>query len=105
MVGLHFVAMYVFIHAMVNAFDNVLNNFNQFYMAVLMTSSMVLIELPLMASMYKSKKLNIVIIAAGFLMLVGSWVGIRQQAAVDDRQFLRSMIPHHAGAIFARVLS
>ena len=99
MVGLHFVAMYVFMYAMVNAFDNVFNNFNQLYMAVLMTSSMVLIELPLMASMYKSKKLNMVIIAAGFLMLVGSWFAIRQQAAVDDRQFLRSMIPHHAGAI------
>jgi uncharacterized protein (DUF305 family) len=24
---------------------------------------------------------------------------IRQQTAVSDRQFLRSMIPHHAGAI------
>jgi len=27
------------------------------------------------------------------------WIGIRQQAAVTDQQFLRSMIPHHAGAI------
>lgn len=24
---------------------------------------------------------------------------IRQQAAITDRQFLRSMIPHHAGAV------
>jgi uncharacterized protein (DUF305 family) len=24
---------------------------------------------------------------------------IRQQAAVGDQQFLRSMIPHHAGAV------
>ena len=44
-------------------------------------------------------KLNIVIIAAGVLVLVGSWFAIRQQAAINDRQFLRSMIPHHAGAI------
>jgi uncharacterized protein (DUF305 family) len=27
------------------------------------------------------------------------WVLLRQQAAVSDTQFLRSMIPHHAGAI------
>ena len=27
------------------------------------------------------------------------WAGIREQGAVSDRQFLRSMIPHHAGAI------
>jgi uncharacterized protein (DUF305 family) len=85
-------------YAMVNAFGNVYNNFNQVYMAALMTSSTVLIELPMMA-MYKSKKLNIAIIAAGVLILVGSWFAIRQQTAIGDKQFLRSMIPHHAGAI------
>jgi uncharacterized protein (DUF305 family) len=84
---------------MVNVFDNVFNSLNQVYMAALMTASMVLIELPLMSSMYKSKKLNTVIIAAGAIVLIGSWFGIRQQAAIGDRQFLRSMIPHHAGAI------
>src|SRR5687767_14272649 len=99
MVGLHFIAMYVFMYAMVESFANVFNNFNQLYMAVLMTSSMVLIELPLMASMYKSKKLNLVIIAAGIVLLIGSWFAIRQQTAISDRQILRSMIPHHAGAI------
>jgi hypothetical protein len=99
MIGLHFVAMYILMYAMVNAFANVFNSVNQVYMAALMTSSMVLIELPLMRSMYQSKKLNMVIILAGILVLVGSWFAIRQQSAVDDRQFLRSMIPHHAGAI------
>jgi uncharacterized protein (DUF305 family) len=99
MIVLHFIAMYIFMYAMVNVFDNVFNSLNQVYMAALMTASMVLIELPLMSSMYKSKKLNTVIIAAGAIVLIGSWFGIRQQAAIGDRQFLRSMIPHHAGAI------
>jgi len=99
MIGLHFIAMYIFMYAMVNAFGNVYNSLNQVYMAALMTASMVLIELPLMMSMYKSKKLNIAIIAVGIVVLLGSWFGIRQQAAITDRQFLRSMIPHHAGAI------
>lgn len=99
MIVLHFVAMYIFMYAMVNAFANVYNSFNQVYMAALMTSSMVLIELPMMMSMYKSKKLNIAIIAVGIVVLLGSWFGIRQQTAIGDRQFVRSMIPHHAGAI------
>ncbi len=99
MIALHFIAMYALMYAMVNAFDNVFNNFNQVYMAALMTSPMVVIELPLMWSMYKSKKLNLAILAAGVLLLVGSWFAIRQQTAISDRQFLRSMIPHHAGAI------
>jgi uncharacterized protein (DUF305 family) len=28
-----------------------------------------------------------------------SWVAIRQQSAIADEQFLKSMIPHHSGAI------
>ena len=71
MIGLHFIAMYVFMYAMVNSFANVFNNFNQVYMAALMTSSMVLIELPLMWSMYKSKKLNI----ASLRLVCSCWWG------------------------------
>lgn len=99
MIALHFVAMYIFMYAMVNAFSNVFNSFNQVYMAALMTASMVLIELPLMISMYKSKKLNAIIMGVGLVVLVGSFLMIRKQTAIADRQFLRSMIPHHAGAI------
>jgi hypothetical protein len=39
MVGLHFVAMYVLMYAMVDAFDNVFNSMNQLYMAALRTWS------------------------------------------------------------------
>jgi hypothetical protein len=92
MIVLHFIAMYIFMYAMVNVFDNVFNSLNQVYMAALMTASMVLIELPLMSSMYQSKKLNMIILAAVAIMLIGAWFGIRQQAAIGDRQFLRSMI-------------
>lgn len=99
MIALHFIAMYMFMYAMVNTFNNVFNSFNQVYMAALMTASMVLIEIPLMMSMYKSKKLNVIILAVGVVVLVGSFLAIRKQVAISDRQFLRSMIPHHAGAI------
>ena len=44
-------------------------------------------------------RVNFMIIGASILMLVASFVLIRQQTAVADAQFLRSMIPHHAGAI------
>ena len=99
MIGLHFIAMYAFMYAMVNDFSNVFNSFNQVYMAALMSASMVLIEIPLMWGMYKSKKLNSIILAVGLVVLAGSFMAIRRQVAISDRQFLRSMIPHHAGAI------
>ena len=38
MIALHFIAMYMFMYAMVNTFNNVFNSFNQVYMAALMTA-------------------------------------------------------------------
>jgi uncharacterized protein (DUF305 family) len=99
MVALSFVSMYVLMYAMVNAFENVYMNVNQVYMAGLMAAPMAAIELALMGSMYRDKTRNAVIMAASLAALVTFWVLIRQQTVVTDKQFLRSMIPHHAGAI------
>jgi len=96
---LSFICMYILMYAMVDTFANVFLNINQFYMAGLMTMPMVLIEIGLMSSMYMDKRLNIIIIAASSLIMIGFFVFIRQQSAVSDRQFLKSMIPHHASAI------
>jgi uncharacterized protein (DUF305 family) len=84
---------------MVNTIGNVYNNFNQFYMAGLMTAPMVVIELAVMSAMYKDKRRNTLIIAASIILGIIFFIFIRQQTAISDKQFLRSMIPHHAGAI------
>jgi uncharacterized protein (DUF305 family) len=99
MLLLSFVAMYVLMYAMVDRFANVYNNINQAYMAGLMTAPMLVIELLVMRAMYPDKKLNALLLGAGVALGVVCWVLIRQQAAVGDQQFLRSMIPHHAGAV------
>jgi hypothetical protein len=92
-------AMYVLMYAMVDRLANVYPNFNQFYMAGLMAAPMVLIELALMGAMYPKKTLNISIAVISVAAMIAFFVFIRQQAAISDRQFLSSMIPHHAGAI------
>jgi uncharacterized protein (DUF305 family) len=99
MAVLSFFAMYILMYAMVNSFNNVFPNINQFYMAGLMTAAMIIIELAVMGSMYMNKKLNSVIVVVSAVALTGFFLLIKQQSAVSDRQFLRSMIPHHAGAI------
>jgi uncharacterized protein (DUF305 family) len=96
---LSFISMYMLMYAMVNAFENVIPNINQFYMAGLMTTPMIIIELVLMGSMYMKKKLNYIIIAISSILLIAFFLLIRQQTAVSDKQFLKSMIPHHASAI------
>ena len=99
MTVLSFISMFVFMYAMVDKFENVFSSYNQMYMAGLMTAPMVIIEMILMGAMYENKNANLVIIAASILALGAFCVLIRQQTAIADTQFLRSMIPHHAGAI------
>jgi uncharacterized protein (DUF305 family) len=99
MAALSFVAMYILMYAMVNTFDDVYNSVNQVYMAGLMTAPMVVIELVVMRAMYHNAKLNLLLIGASIVAGVLLFTFIRQQAVVTDSQFLRSMIPHHSGAI------
>ena len=96
---LSFISMYILMYSMVNTWDNVFNNVNQFYMAATMTAPMVVFELLLMGSMYPNKRLNAAIIAGSVIGLIVFFMFIRQQTAVQDEQFIRSMIPHHSGAI------
>ncbi len=99
MTALSFISMYIFMYAMVDKFENVFSSYNQVYMAGLMTAPMVIIEIFLMGEMYENKNANRMIVAVSILALGAFFVMIRQQTAVADSQFLRSMIPHHAGAI------
>jgi uncharacterized protein (DUF305 family) len=99
MAVLSFVAMYILMYAMVDRWDNVFSNINQTYMAALMAAPMVLIELVVMAGMYPRRNINIVLVVGAVLLAAGCWFGIRSQAGVSDRQFVKSMIPHHAGAV------
>ena len=99
MAALSFIAMYVLMYSMVDVYANAYPNTNQFYMAGLMAAPMVIFELFLMGEMYKNKKLNVTITIVSLVLLAGFFGAIRRQIAVSDEQFLKSMIPHHAGAI------
>lgn len=96
---LSFIAMFIFMYAMVDQFANVYPNVNQFYMAGLMAAPMVIIELIVMRAMYPDTKMNMIIGGVALVALLLFFVGIRVQAAVGDVQFVKSMVPHHSGAI------
>jgi hypothetical protein len=97
--GFSFIAMYILMYAMVDSFGNVFNNVNQAYMAALMTAPMLLIEIAIMRGMYPNRAINAAIVCGSIVLGVTCWLLIRGQVFVGDEQFLRSMIPHHGGAI------
>lgn len=99
MLGLSFIAMYILMYAMVDSLPNVFSSYNQFYMAGLMTMPMIIIEILVMGAMYQNKKLNTFLLGAGIILGVSFFVLIRQQTFIGDKQFVRSMIPHHGGAV------
>ena len=99
MIVLSFIAMYIVMYANVDKWDDVHPSLARAYMAALMTMPMVILELLLMGAMYPDRKLNAAIIAAGAVGLAAFWMAIRTEAGVGDVQFLKSMIPHHSGAI------
>ena len=99
MVVLSFISMYILMYAMVDRLGNIYPSFNQLYMAGLMTAPMVAIEIALMTAMYENTRWNVVILVVAGIAAIVFFMAIRQQAAIGDIQFLKSMIPHHAGAI------
>ncbi|MGE0238876.1 MAG: DUF305 domain-containing protein [Parvibaculaceae bacterium] len=99
MAVLSFIAMFILMYAMVDKLEDAKPNWNQAYMAALMTAPMIVLELLLMGSMYQRRRLNLAIMAFSVVLLILAWLTIRNQWFISDRQFLLSMIPHHSGAI------
>lgn len=97
--GLSLIIMYIAMFAMIWSLGEFIQNVNFFYMALVMWAPMAIVMLLTMGSMYQNKKLNLILYAVFAIILVLSYAAIRNQSLVGDRQFLRSMIPHHSGAI------
>jgi hypothetical protein len=98
-ISINTVLMFLITYVMIDTIDHFYFNINRVYMALLMAAPMVVLMLLVMRSMYKNKKLNILLYAGfiGLFILIFSL--IRTQTPVGNEQFLRSMIPHHSGAI------
>ena len=99
MLAASFIAMYFLMYAMVDSLKDVLPGLNQGYMAAIMTGPMGLLELGLMSKMYPDKSKNLLFAVISILLLVVGWWGMRSQALIGDSEFLKSMIPHHSGAL------
>ena len=91
--------MYLGMFAMIWSGGEFIQNINFVYMALIMWAPMSVVMLWTMKSMYRNSRWNIALYALFALVFLLSLWGMRDQLLVGDRQFLRSMIPHHSGAI------
>ncbi len=69
------------------------------YMAFLMGAAMAVIMLSFMRGMYHNSRTNLAIYLGSLAVFAGALFLVRSQITVQDRSYMRAMIPHHSIAI------
>lgn len=95
----HFIIMYLVMYTMIASLDHFYPNNNTLWMTLMMVTPMAPIMMFTMRSMFPSRSLNIAIALVAILVFAGSFWAMRVQGGIGDEEFLKSMIPHHSGAI------
>jgi hypothetical protein len=93
------IVMYLVMFVMIDSLSSFYNNLNMFYMTLMMVAPMVLLMVLGMRHMFSSKAANTALVAGSLVVFFGCFALIRTQTTIGDTAFLRSMIPHHSGAI------
>lgn len=91
--------MYLVMYAMISTSQDFYININNAYMTLMMVAPMAVLMVFGMRSMYPNRSLNATVCTTFTLLFLLSVLLMRTQTPIGDGQFLRSMIPHHSGAI------
>lgn len=93
------IVMYLVMFVMIDNLGSFYNNLNMFYMTLMMVAPMVVLMILAMRHMFPSRTVNAALLAGSVVVFLGCFALIRSQTTIGDREFLRSMIPHHSGAV------
>lgn len=99
MLGASFVIMHLTMYLNTEKADHLYLSTNRLYMTTLMISTMAIVMLLFMRSMYQDGRMNLMIILGSVTIFVAALFCVRHQAFIDDKRFMQSMIPHHSIAI------
>jgi len=93
------VVMFLLTYTNTYAWGHVRWSEERVYMALLMGGAMAVVMLGFMWSMHRNLKVNLAIFGAAFVLMGGALWLSRSQHFVDDREYMKGMIPHHSIAI------
>ncbi|WP_066660878.1 MULTISPECIES: DUF305 domain-containing protein [unclassified Sphingomonas] len=93
------IIMYAVMFVMIDGLSSFYNNLNMAYMTLMMVTPMIVLMIVAMPHMFPSRRANGLLLLGSLAVFVASYGLIRTQTTIGDAQFLRSMIPHHSGAI------
>lgn len=99
MIATSTIVMFVLTYTNTYAWDHVRWSEERLYMALLMGGAMAIVMLTFMWGMHRNRAANLaIVVGALVLMGVSLWLS-RSQHFVDDREYMKAMIPHHSIAI------
>ncbi len=96
---LSFCIMYLVMFLNVDKAEHIYLSLTRLYMSLLMVTPMAALMLVFMPKMYPNKKMNTIILVSSSIVFVLSLTFIRTQTPINDRQYMKAMIPHHSSAI------
>jgi uncharacterized protein (DUF305 family) len=79
--------------------DHLYLSTNRLYMTTLMITTMAVVMLLFMRHMYRDARTNTLIITGSVVLFGAALFAVRNQAFINDKRFMQSMIPHHSIAI------
>lgn len=93
------VVMFVLMYLNTYQWDHVFWSETRVYMALMMGAAMGIVMLAFMFGMYPDRSVNIGIFAFCIALFAGALYLVRSQETVQDRAWMKAMIPHHSIAI------
>ncbi|WP_205321632.1 DUF305 domain-containing protein [Tritonibacter mobilis] len=99
MIAVSTVLMFVLMYLNTYLFGHIFWSETRAYMAIVMGAVMAFVMLAFMFGMYKNRTLNIAIFVGAIIVFAGALWLVRSQVTVQDRAYMRAMIPHHSIAI------
>ncbi len=93
------IVMYGLMYANSYALEHLYFSESRVYMALYMGAMMAVIMLAFMLGMYANRTVNIAIFVGSAVIFVGAIYLFRSQDTIQDRSWMRAMIPHHSIAV------